>query len=56
VDPVHGVPSRLWRKNKLEVARREAAAMVERLIPFLDHVAGDPDTRTIPARKMTIPT
>jgi hypothetical protein len=43
VNPVAGVPDRHWRKNKLQLARNAAADMVERLLAFLDHVAGDPD-------------
>jgi hypothetical protein len=43
VDPVAGKPDMHWRKNKLQLARNAAADMVERLLAFLDHVAGDPD-------------
>jgi hypothetical protein len=43
IDPVAGWPERTWSKSRLQVARRVAADMVERLIAFLDHCAGDPD-------------
>jgi hypothetical protein len=43
VDPVAGKPDMHWRRNKLQLARNAAADMVERLLAFLDHVAGDPD-------------
>jgi hypothetical protein len=43
VDPLAGKPDYPWRGNKLQLARNAAADMIERLLAFLDHVAGDPD-------------
>jgi hypothetical protein len=43
IDPVKGRPERRWSKSKLQQARKVAADMVECLIAFLDHCAGDPD-------------
>lgn len=43
IDPVAGHPERQWSKSKLQQARKVAGDMVERLITFLDHCAGDPD-------------
>jgi hypothetical protein len=43
VDPIAGKPDYPWRRNKLQLARNAAADMVERLLAFLDYVAGDPD-------------
>jgi hypothetical protein len=43
VDSVAGKPDSPWRKNKLQLAWNAAVDMIERLLAFLDHLAGDPD-------------